>query len=44
MAMSFGLVCLILLSSGYLLALIGMCKKQNQVILVTGIMFLLAGE
>lgn len=44
LAMSCAVVCLILLGTASLLGIWGLCKKQNSAILITGVMYLLAGE
>lgn len=44
LAISCALVCLIILGAASLLGAFGVCQKQNSAILITGVMYLLAGE
>lgn len=44
LAISCALVCLIILGAASLLGAFGVCQKQNSAILITGVMYLLAGK
>lgn len=44
LSISCALVCLIILGSAALIGAFGVCQRQISAILVTGVMYLLAGE
>lgn len=44
LSISCSLVCLIILGSAALLGAFGICQRQISAILVTGVMYLLAGK
>lgn len=44
LSISCSLVCLIILGSAVLVGLFGLCRHQISAVLVTGVMYLLAGE
>lgn len=44
LSISCSLVCLIILGSAVLVGLFGLCRNQISAVLVTGVMYLLAGK